>query len=138
MNMSGKLWEGNHEISVIAYDDDDAASTPDSVKIFVKQARDVKVQYLCENTQTSTQEIKGKFNIVNTGNRDYSLKDIVLRYYFTKEHNSQLQFICYYTPIGSGNLIPSFGGSVTSIICSWNSKMSSCLPAVRLGKYSLL
>jgi len=29
--------EGNHEISVIAYDDDDAASTPDSVKIFVNR-----------------------------------------------------------------------------------------------------
>jgi len=66
MNMSGKLWRQSRN-KCNAYDDDDAASTPDSVKIFVKQARDVKVQYLCENTQTSTQEIKGKFNIVNTG-----------------------------------------------------------------------
>jgi|GEM_PF-173895 len=106
-----KAVEGEHEISVIAYDDDNAASSPSSVKIFVKQARDVKVQYMCDSTQASNQEIKGKFNIVNTGNRDYSLKDMVLRYYFTKEANSQLQFNCYYTPIGSGNLIPSFGGS---------------------------
>ncbi|HHV30437.1 glycoside hydrolase family 9 protein [Acetivibrio mesophilus] len=106
-----KAVEGDHEISVIAYDDDNAASSPDSVKIFVKQARDVKVQYMCDGTQASNQEIKGKFNIVNTGNRDYSLKDLVLRYYFTKEANSQLQFNCYYTPVGSGNLIPSFGGS---------------------------
>ncbi|NLM60414.1 MAG: cellulose 1,4-beta-cellobiosidase [Clostridium sp.] len=106
-----KAQEGNHEISVIAYDDDNAASTPDSVKIFVKQARDVKVQYMCDSTQASNQEIKGKFNIINTGNRDYSLKDMVLRYYFTKESDSELQFNCYYTPIGSGNLIPSFTGS---------------------------
>ena len=75
-----KAQEGDHEISVIAYDDDNAASSPDSVNIFVKQGQRRKGSYMCDSTQASTRRLRVSSNIVNTGNRDYSLKDMVLRY----------------------------------------------------------
>lgn len=45
----------------------------------------IKVQYKCSETAESASSSRFSFNIVNTGDKEVQLSDVVLRYWFTRE-----------------------------------------------------
>ncbi|WP_155988014.1 cellulose binding domain-containing protein [Gorillibacterium massiliense] len=66
------------------------------------------VQYKLSNSNATDNQIYATFNIKNTGTTAVSLNNLKLRYYFTKDTSSNLNFWCDYAQVGSGNVSNSF------------------------------
>ncbi|MCG8572615.1 MAG: glycoside hydrolase family 9 protein, partial [Spirochaetes bacterium] len=76
---------GNHTLSAKATDNDGLATLSPEVSITVKDTQvtsDLVIQYACDSTDSATQHIKGKINIVNNGTTNIHLNDLAVRYYF--------------------------------------------------------
>ena len=53
-------------------------------------------------------QLKPYFNIKNTGNQDVDYQDLTLRYFFTPEGSSALNFWCDYAVVGRSRILGSF------------------------------
>ncbi|MDP4179959.1 MAG: cellulose binding domain-containing protein [Bacillota bacterium] len=45
----------------------------------------IKIQYKCNETGNSSSSVRFSFNVVNTSNKEVSLDDLVVRYWYTRE-----------------------------------------------------
>ena len=61
----------------------------------------IKVQFCSWNTDTNSNTIYANFKLINTGSSAVDLTQIKLRYYFTMEGTSALNFFCDYVSVGS-------------------------------------
>jgi hypothetical protein len=68
----------------------------------------LRLQYMCGETNASTQQIKPQINIVNGTSGSIALSSITVRYYYSKEGSAAEEFHVDYAPMGSGNLTGSF------------------------------
>ncbi|WP_407643526.1 glycoside hydrolase family 6 protein [Cohnella endophytica] len=66
------------------------------------------VQYKAGNTNATDNQLGPHFNIKNTGTTAVSLSNVKLRYYFTKDTNSSLNFYCDYAQVGTSNISGAF------------------------------
>jgi Cellulose binding domain len=70
------------------------------------------VEYRCNNTTLSTQQVQPVFNIVNNGASAVPIADLTLRYYYTIDPGAAAQtFVCDFAQIGSGNVMGTFGAA---------------------------
>ena len=67
------------------------------------QQGDLSVTVDYSSTGSSVNSISGTINIKNTGSGVVSLKDLVIKYYFTNEDGKSLTFSCYYAGIQGTN-----------------------------------
>lgn len=67
------------------------------------QQGDLSVSVDYSSTGSSVNSITGTITIKNTGSGVVSLKDLVLKYYFTNEDGKSLTFSCYYAGISGAN-----------------------------------
>lgn len=67
------------------------------------------VQYLAADTNATDNQIKPFFNIKNNGTTAVSLSNIKIRYYFTKEGNSDMKSWIDWAQIGGSNIDRTFG-----------------------------
>lgn len=65
---------------------------------------DLSVQYQCVIVPPTTNQIQAFFNIVNNSGSTISMKDLKLRYYYTKEGSAQEQCNIDYAVVGSSNV----------------------------------
>ncbi|RKP53165.1 cellulose 1,4-beta-cellobiosidase [Cohnella endophytica] len=65
-------------------------------------------QYKLSNSNATDNMIYATFNIKNTGTTAVSLSNLKLRYYFTKDTNSSLNFYCDYAQVGTSNVSGAF------------------------------
>ncbi|WP_052339257.1 glycoside hydrolase family 9 protein [Gorillibacterium massiliense] len=65
-------------------------------------------QYRVSNTNATDNTIGAVLNIKNTGTSAVALSSLKLRYYFTKDTNSQPNFWCDWAQIGNANITSSF------------------------------
>jgi hypothetical protein len=74
----------------------------------------LSVEYLCNTTNASFQQIEPHFKIANTGSSAVPLSSLKVRYFFTHDSSTGQVFACDYALIGcsnmSGNFYPWTGG----------------------------
>ncbi|MBN2532206.1 MAG: endo-1,4-beta-xylanase [Spirochaetales bacterium] len=69
---------------------------------------EIAVQYLCHEKSTSATQIKPQINIINGTDSGFSLSDLTVRYYYTKEGSAGEEFTIDYAVVGSGNVTGTF------------------------------
>ncbi|MBN1695918.1 MAG: endo-1,4-beta-xylanase [Spirochaetales bacterium] len=69
---------------------------------------EIAIQYMCSEKSSSASQIKPQINIINGTNDGFSLSDLKVRYYYTKEGSSAEEFTTDYAVIGSGNVTGTF------------------------------
>jgi hypothetical protein len=69
----------------------------------------LKVQYKCDESNTTTQSIGFYIIVFNTGVTNVTLTNIKIRYWFTSEPQGDDIFICNYAEIGANTVVGSFG-----------------------------
>jgi hypothetical protein len=67
----------------------------------------VKIQLYNVSKSDQTQQLSPQFKLINTGDTEIALSDVVMRYYFTADGNQQLNFDCW-TSVGKANLTTRF------------------------------
>lgn len=68
----------------------------------------IVIAMLCQNISTKTNSINPCFKIENTGQLPLNLKNIKLRYYYTKDIEENENFSCDWASIGESNIIAKF------------------------------
>ncbi|WEK54901.1 MAG: glycoside hydrolase family 48 protein [Candidatus Cohnella colombiensis] len=71
-------------------------------------ASNLTVQYKTNSSSATANQIMAQFNIKNSGTSAVSMSTLKLRYYFTKDSSSALNFWSDYAQIGSGNVQGTF------------------------------
>jgi endoglucanase len=69
------------------------------------------VQYKAADTNAGDGQIKPHFNILNTGTTSVPMSELTIRYWFTREGSTAMQFNCDYAVKGCGNVT----GALTAI-----------------------
>jgi len=70
----------------------------------------LRAQYRCANTATTTQDIRAQIQVLNDGPLDVALTDVTVRYWFTSEPAlSDLTYSCDYAAVGSSEITSTFG-----------------------------
>jgi hypothetical protein len=69
----------------------------------------LKLQYLCDNTAASSQQLQPWFQIVNESTSAVELSSLTIRYFYTKDGGGGQNFVCDYAMIGSNNVSAVFG-----------------------------
>nr|WP_276609476.1 cellulose binding domain-containing protein [Chengkuizengella sediminis] len=86
--------ESGNSAEVSATPQSDGGGTPSELVL----------QYKASDTNTSDNQFKPHFNIVNNGSSDISLSDLTIRYYYTLEGDQSEQFNCDYATVGCANV----------------------------------
>ena len=94
-----------------AADLDGGAAPSSGMPMDCRVVSDLHLQYLAADTNTSDNQIKPHFNIVNHGTRSISLTDLTIRYWYSEGSSTDLTFWCDYAQIGNSNVKGSFGTS---------------------------
>ncbi|MFC5472327.1 cellulose binding domain-containing protein, partial [Cohnella suwonensis] len=68
-------------------------------------------QYKLSNANASDNQIYASFNVKNTGTTAVSLSNVKLRYYFTKDGASGVNYFLDYAQVGSGNVGGAFASA---------------------------
>lgn len=64
----------------------------------------LKVQYMPDNTSTTTNKIQADLQIVNTGSSSVSLSQLTMRYWFTRDTAQPVSVVCDYAAIGCSSV----------------------------------
>ncbi|MFC5472154.1 cellulose binding domain-containing protein, partial [Cohnella suwonensis] len=81
------------------------SATPQNV------ASTLVAQYKLSNANATDNQIYASFNVKNTGTTAVSLSNVKLRYYFTKDGASGLNYYLDYAQVGSGNVGGAFASA---------------------------
>ena len=86
----------------------------------------VKMEY--SNVQSTANSISGSLIITNVGKEDISLADLAIRYYFTNEGGSPLEYACYYAGMqgADGSYCAVNGGKGSFSNCSYADADTMC------------
>jgi len=107
----GSVAAGSYSLTAKATDNDGAVTTSTAVNITVKSGANLKAQYRCQNTASSTQQIQPYIEVFNLGATTIALTDITVRYWFTSEPTPPDMYICDYAAVGNGTITSTFGGT---------------------------
>lgn len=69
---------------------------------------ELRLQYLNDETDPSTQTIRPQFRIFNDGTNTVALTDITLRYWFTSEPAGSDTFVCDWAAVGASEITHQF------------------------------
>ncbi|GHO56510.1 cellulose binding domain-containing protein [Ktedonobacter robiniae] len=64
----------------------------------------LKVQYMPDNTSTTTNKLQAGLQIVNTGSSSVALSGLTMRYWFTRDTNQAISVFCDYAAIGCSSV----------------------------------
>ncbi|MGA2071594.1 MAG: Ig-like domain-containing protein [Sedimentisphaerales bacterium] len=106
---------GSYSLTAKATDNDGAVTTSTAVNITVKSGANLKAQYRCQNTASSTQQIQPYIEVFNLGATTIALTDITVRYWFTSEPTLPDTYICDYAYVGTATITGTFGGTGTHL-----------------------
>jgi len=111
---TGLTQDTKYYYRVIAFDTSDNPSNPSNEVSATteKIIAQLRAQYRCANTASTTQEIRAQIQVLNDGPLDVALTDVTVRYWFTSEPTlSDLTYSCDYAAIGSSGITSSFGNA---------------------------
>jgi hypothetical protein len=99
----------------------------------------LSVEYLCSNTNASSQQIQPHFKIANTGSSAVALSTLKVRYFFTANGSATQVFACDYALIGCGNVMGAFypwtlGGADHYLEVTFSSAAGSVSPGSDSGE----
>jgi hypothetical protein len=80
------------------------ANTPIPINPGTDGASDMRVQYRVMDTSPVNNIISPSLQIINSTDRNIALKDIRLRYWFTRDKNAPLVFTCSSAAVGCNNV----------------------------------
>ena len=119
-------WEnlptGEHVVEAKATNKFGESATSRAIKINVGYDN-LYLEYKDASESVVATAIKPHFNIVNGLSQDIDLSDLSIRYWFTKEQGSSLNFMAEYSPIGSEKMKGTFnslGDNLYEMIVGFN------------------
>jgi hypothetical protein len=68
----------------------------------------LSVEYVCGNTNASTQQIQPYFKIANTGSSAVALSTLKVRYFFTADGSTTQVWACDFASVSCGNVAGTF------------------------------
>jgi endoglucanase len=103
--------EGTYSVTLTVSDDNGNIGS-ENRDVTAALPKGLEVWYLCSETGTSTNTIRGSLDIRYTtlGSESIPLDEITMRYWYTNEGSDAIsqQFNCFYAQIGSGNVSGAF------------------------------
>lgn len=83
-------------------------STPAPQNSPVKGSGKLTLQYMCGESNTTTNSIVPKFKLTNESNSSIALSDVKIRYYYTIDTEAPQSFWCDWSTVGSSNVTGKF------------------------------